>query len=105
MFYIISISINIFSAVNFYKENRLDSTFLKKISLNANTTKIITSLNINCIYWIESKVLLSCIKKLQMLECLYVVGTGLNVAHFDTTVATALPHVILQCEVISDLHL
>ncbi|KAF5281899.1 hypothetical protein FQR65_LT14483 [Abscondita terminalis] len=66
------------STVRLYKDYRCNIPYLRRIVGHKLRHNIITSLNINCVYWISRAELKKCLK-LPQLECLYAVDTKLGI--------------------------
>lgn len=86
------------STIRFYKEYRCSLLILRKTLLHSLRQNVITSLNINCIYWVSRIELKKCLK-LPKLESLYAVDTRLGL---NDLVDLKLPHLHTLAITLSD---
>lgn len=72
-----------FRFISFYKAYNLDIEQIGKFISQKPRCEYITSLNINCVYWITASEFRKYLTKLESLECLYALDTALSVTEQD----------------------
>lgn len=71
--------------IHFYEAYQLSGEQIGKFITPKPRCEYITSLNINCVYWIPPSDLRKYLVKLVSLECLYALDTTLSVGEQDCT--------------------
>lgn len=80
-----------------YKEYHCGLDVWNTFLLNKVRSELITSLNINCVYWIPAFELRKCFDKMAMLEHFYAVDTKLSLTVKDCDGYHSLKHVSNVC--------
>ncbi|KAF2880464.1 hypothetical protein ILUMI_25712 [Ignelater luminosus] len=88
----LSFDANLIKDMCLYKEYHCGLDIWNSFILNKVRSELITSLNINCIYWIPAFELRKCFDKMTMLEHLYAVDTKLGLTVKDCDGYHSLKH-------------
>lgn len=86
--------------MNFFKDYRFQLNDREKYLISKFGPHYLVTLNINCIYWIDAKLIRSAVTKLKLLEILYVIDTKVRFSRLDISTYNKIKKVrrkILYC--------